>query len=252
MRSATLRLRRYFGLFYGMLVLLIVSIGVWWVVFLAYEGGWYERYHLDRMAADRMAADHVLSSSSEISGELLEELKRTYPTLVFDDAPDGLKVTIDPGAVERVRHEARRRQRMFTAEGIFFLSLPAAELDEFQSWVRTLRIKPTVVELRSHLEGIAAKGMGYVRRRHPPATADAVENSLRLFIKKLLQHPVKQLKTNISETDRDRDLESLQRLFALSVSSQRAGGGDDLGDSSRQSFPGRPHREADAAPCGSA
>lgn len=121
-----MRLRRYFGLLYGLLVLLIVAMGVWWVIFLSYDGRRYERYHRERMEADRAAATYVLENNRDKSGALVEELKQVYPALIFRDGSAGVEALVDPVAIESVKREARSRKRMFTAEGIFFLSLLAA------------------------------------------------------------------------------------------------------------------------------
>lgn len=109
-------------------------------------------------------------------------------------------------------YEAERMGELPQAE-----KLIREELEEFESWSKTFSIKPTVLELRSHLESLAEKEMGYVRRKQPAETAEVVEESLRTFIGKLLQHPARQLRTAASETERRQDLESLARLFDLGL-----------------------------------
>jgi glutamyl-tRNA reductase len=107
---------------------------------------------------------------------------------------------------------AARQQEIPRAEQII-----AEELNEYQTWLQTLQIQPTVLELRSYLESLAEKEMGWIRRKESAETAQVVEKSLRLFIGKLLQRPVQQLKAAVSESDKSQDLESLQRLFQLSA-----------------------------------
>lgn len=119
-------LRRHLGLLYGILVLLIAAIGVWWIVFLTYEGRDYERSQLDRMAADRANAALLLRSSPEIRADPERHLGAAYPYLAFRGSGDSLEVAIRPEAVAEVKHEAGRRKRMFTAEGSFLLLLLAA------------------------------------------------------------------------------------------------------------------------------
>lgn len=121
-----MRLKRYFGLLYAVLVLLIVSIGVWWVVFLSYEGSRYEKFQLARMEADSTNAALLINAVPEIRDDPKGKLGDVYPHLTFREVRGGFEVSIDPAAVSEVRREAGRRRRMFTAEGIFLLCLLAA------------------------------------------------------------------------------------------------------------------------------
>jgi two-component system phosphate regulon sensor histidine kinase PhoR len=121
-----LSLRRYLGWIYGVLVLLIISIGVWWIVFLTYEGRHYEHSQLERMAADRANAAVLLRSSPEIRADPERYLGAAYPYLAFRTAGDSLEVAIRPEAIAKVKREAGRRKRMFTAEGSFLFLLLAA------------------------------------------------------------------------------------------------------------------------------
>ncbi len=119
-------LRRYYGLLYGVLVVLIVALGAWWVIFLTQEGRNYERYQLQRMATDRIHAEYLIRTVPEVQSDPTGQLGETYPHLIFRATEDGITAEIDSLAVARVQREARRRQRMFTGEGIFFLLLLAA------------------------------------------------------------------------------------------------------------------------------
>lgn len=105
--------------------------------------------------------------------------------------------------------EARRRE-VPRAEQVI-----DEELLEFSAWARLRQINPTVMELRSFMEQVAAKELEWIRRKQPAETAEVVEKSLKVFIKKLLQRPVIQLKTANSEAERCQDLNCLQRLFEL-------------------------------------
>jgi signal transduction histidine kinase len=121
-----MRLRRHFGLLYGVLVLLIVALGSWWVYFLTHEGRSYEQYRLQSMATDRAHAELLVRTMPEIRADPHGQLGHVYPHLLFHQTSTGVQVEIDPAAVAAVRREAHRRQRMFTAEGSFFLLLLAA------------------------------------------------------------------------------------------------------------------------------
>ncbi len=103
-----------------------------------------------------------------------------------------------------------RRQEVPKAEVII-----EQELCEFTAWASTSQIRPTVQELRTFMEEIAAKELDWIRRKQPEETAEVVEKSLKLFIKKVLQRPVIQLKTAASDAERCQDLNCLQRLFEL-------------------------------------
>jgi len=121
-----MRLRRYFGLFYGVLVLLLVALGVWWFIFLSHEGRHYEHSELARLAADSTSAAILVRSVPEIGRHPERELGEVYPDLVFRRGPGGVEVGIAPEALARIEREAGKHERMFRAEGIFFLALLAA------------------------------------------------------------------------------------------------------------------------------
>lgn len=89
------------------------------------------------------------------------------------------------------------------------------ELEELYEWRDSLRVKPAVIEFRSYLESLAKKEMGHIRREQPPDTAEAIENSLRKFVGRLLQRPARRLRTAVSDSERNQDIRSLMRLFEL-------------------------------------
>jgi signal transduction histidine kinase len=121
-----MRLRRHFGLLYGVLVVLIVSLGVWWVIFMGSEGRSYERYHIQRMELDRRQAEQLIRMVPQVASDPAGLLGGVYPHLRFRRTPSGVEVNLDPAALAAVRREAHRRQRMLLAEGAFFLLLLAA------------------------------------------------------------------------------------------------------------------------------
>ena len=94
-------------------------------------------------------------------------------------------------------------------------SIVAEELREYAAWASTLQIGPAVKELRAVMEAIAEKELDWVRRKQPADTTAVVEQSLRVFIKRLLQRPVLRLKSTVDAADRCQDLDCLQRLFKL-------------------------------------
>ncbi len=121
-----MKLPNLLGLVYGILVLLIVSLGVWWVIFLTAEGKNYERYHLQRLEAERIRALGLAGSIDPDEADRFGRLEKDFPDLTFRAEGAEIDVRVDRAARERIVREARRRSRMFISEGVFFLALLAA------------------------------------------------------------------------------------------------------------------------------
>ena len=88
------------------------------------------------------------------------------------------------------------------------------ELVEFQTWLDEIDIRPTVAEFKAYLEELKDKQVGFVRKKQSDEVATAVDRSLQQFIKKVLGRSVSTLKTSQSRKERERDLETLKRIFA--------------------------------------
>ena len=88
------------------------------------------------------------------------------------------------------------------------------ELVEFQQWLDDIDIRPTVAEFKAYLEDLKDKQVGFVRKKQSDEVATAVDRSLQQFIKKVLGRSVSTLKTAQSREERERDLETLKRIFA--------------------------------------
>jgi len=101
-----------------------------------------------------------------------------------------------------------RRKQLPQAQGII-----DEELDEFQQWLDDVDLRPTVAEFKAYLEGLKDKQVGFVRKKQSDEIAAAVDRSLQQFIKKVLGRSMTTLKTAESREERDRDLETLRRLF---------------------------------------
>lgn len=205
-------LRRYFGFLYGILVVLIIALGVWWVYFLTSEGRTYEQFQLQRMTTDQVQANHLIRTVPEIAADPAGQLGESYPHLLFQKTAAGYQVEVDPRAVDRVRQEVRRRQRMFTAEGIFFLLLLAAG-----TTILTLAF-------RSEREFKRARELFLTGATHELKTPLA---SLRLYTE-TLQRP--NLQKPRAERIRQHMLEDVERLenlvdqiLALGYDEQNAG-----------------------------
>jgi len=114
------------GLIYGVLVVLLVSLGVWWFVFLSREAETYERLRQHQMATDLLHASMVLEANPELASDPDAFLRDHYPHLRMENTAVGRQIRITAEAQEAVRGEAQRRRRMFAGEGVFFLMLLAA------------------------------------------------------------------------------------------------------------------------------
>lgn len=113
------------GIWYGLLVALIVAQGTWWVIYQTREGHRYEEAEGRRLAAERRAAEALLVPHRDAPDPAA--LRRDFPELRFGDAPDGVpRVEISPDVLRAIHDEAARRRRMFQFEGTFFLVLLAA------------------------------------------------------------------------------------------------------------------------------
>jgi len=89
------------------------------------------------------------------------------------------------------------------------------ELVEFQQWLDDVDLRPTVAEFRAYLEELKDKQVGFVRKKQSDEVAAAVDRSLQQFIKKVLGRSVSTLKAAESREERERDLETLHRIFGV-------------------------------------
>jgi len=88
------------------------------------------------------------------------------------------------------------------------------ELIEFQQWLDEIDIRPTVAEFKAYLEELKDKQVGFVRKKQSAEVAAAVDRSLQQFIKKVLGRSVSSLKSSQTREERERDLETLKRIFS--------------------------------------
>ena len=89
------------------------------------------------------------------------------------------------------------------------------ELVEFQQWLDDVDLRPTVAEFRAYLEELKDKQVGFVRKKQSDEVAAAVDKSLQQFIKKVLGRSVSTLKNAQSREERERDLETIHRIFGV-------------------------------------
>ena len=89
------------------------------------------------------------------------------------------------------------------------------ELEEFQRWLDDVDLRPTVAEFKAYLEELKDKQVGFVRKKQSDEIAAAVDRSLQQFIKKVLGRSVATLKSTESRAERDRDLDTLRKIFTI-------------------------------------
>ncbi len=93
-----------------------------------------------------------------------------------------------------------------------------AEIIQFQRWMSTLEVKPTIVALRKRLEEVRQaelqktfanlNGLGEKERK-------AVEAMTNAIINKILHHPTSVLKSSQDGTDGDLYIDAVRQLFDL-------------------------------------
>ena len=173
-------------------------------------------------------ADVVLSTTGAAEPVILPEMvaaatakRRGKPLFLLDIA---VPRDIHPGVAEVANtyvygledldeivegNLAARRRQIPHAERII-----SHELEEFQTWLDDVDLRPTVAEFKAYLEELKDKQVGFVRKKQSDEVAAAVDASLQQFIKKVLGRSMATLKSTESRAERERDLETLRRLFA--------------------------------------
>ncbi|HPF71745.1 MAG TPA: glutamyl-tRNA reductase [Candidatus Krumholzibacteria bacterium] len=182
----------------------------------------------DELGAALAEADVVLSTTGAVDPVILPAMvsaavakRRGKPLFLLDIAvprdihPDVAKVANtfvfgleDLDEIVQGNLAARRKQ-IPHAERII-----DQELAEFQRWLDDVDLRPTVAEFKAYLEELKDKQVGFVRRKESDEVAALVEASLQQFIKKVLGRSMSSLKASESPAERERDLETLRRLFA--------------------------------------
>jgi glutamyl-tRNA reductase len=189
----------------------------------------------ENLAAALVTADVVLTTTGATDPVILPEMvrgavkqRKGKPLFLLDIAvprdvhPDVSKVDgvfvfglEDLDEIVQGNLAARRKQ-LPAADRII-----AEELEEFARWLDDVDLRPTVAEFKAYLEELKDKQVGFVRKKQSDEVAAAVDRSLQQFIKKVLGRSMTTLKTAETREERDRDLETLRKLF-----------GGDLGDRS--------------------
>ncbi len=111
------------GIIYGVLVVLLLVIGVWWVYFLSMENNARLEYERQKLQNDRLHAIFLLQSNPQMRADPRHILGDSFPHLVFRQTPHGIDVQIDPVYLKANEDKARRVRNMFLYEGLFFMGL---------------------------------------------------------------------------------------------------------------------------------
>jgi len=182
----------------------------------------------DELAAALADADVVLSTTGAVDPVITRDMvehatahRKGKPLFMLDIAvprdihPDVAEVAnvfvfglddldeIIEGNLEQRRHQIPHARKIIREE-----------LDAFQQWLDDIDLRPTVAEFRAYLEELKDKQVGFVRKKQSDEVAAEVERSLQQFIKKVLGRSVSTLKSAESPEERQRDLDTLRRIFS--------------------------------------
>jgi glutamyl-tRNA reductase len=119
-------------------------------------------------------------------------------------------------------HVADRRKEAERAEAIV-----EAEVERFQTRLKTLDVVPTIVSLHDHLETIRQAEIDRVRGRLGPLSPEqelAVEALTRGIINKIMHTPISALKTAAREPEATTVIELIRKLFNLQEKSHHYAG----------------------------
>jgi len=132
------------GVFYVVLVLLLLIMGAWWLYFLTNVGNDQAEYELQKLSTDKMHATFLIQSDPHVRQNPQSFLGPSFPHLLFVRADAGVEVQIYPAVVETIRKDARATRNMFLYEGFFFIILlVAGSTILYLSWRSEVKFKET-------------------------------------------------------------------------------------------------------------
>ena len=87
---------------------------------------------------------------------------------------------------------------------------------DFQLWLRTLAVTPTIKELRSYYDNIKQDALEQIQNKYPPATVKILESVSDSLINKMLKTQIESLKTHgKSENSSTEFVENVRSLYQL-------------------------------------
>jgi len=132
------------GIFYIVLVLLLLVMGAWWVYFLTQVGNDRAEYERQRLATDKLHATFLIQSDPRVREDPVDWLGSSFPNLVFVKTRSGVEVVVAPEILLKIREDARATRNMFLYEGFFFIILlVAGSTILFLSWRSEVKYKET-------------------------------------------------------------------------------------------------------------
>jgi signal transduction histidine kinase len=137
-------IRNKLGIFYIILVVLLLILGAWWIYFLASVGQDQAEARMQKLANDRIHATFLLQSEPMIREDPEGWLGPSFPYLKFTKTETGVDVKVDPVVAKQIQDDARATRNMFMYEGFFFIILlVAGSTILFVSWRSELRFTQT-------------------------------------------------------------------------------------------------------------
>ncbi len=103
--------------------------------------------------------------------------------------------------------------------------IPRAELivdamvEEWEAWMQTIRVRPTIGELARHFEGLRESELQKWTGKYTPDQVDAIDAFSRALTKKLLHDPIMFLRAGIDDGSlKPEEVDILRRIFGLGSS----------------------------------
>ena len=132
------------GIFYVILVLLLLVMGAWWLYFLTNVGNDRAEYELQKLATDKLHASFLIQSDPQVREDPRGWLSPSFPYLIFVKTDTGVEVLVDPEVTRKIHQDARATRNMFLYEGFFFIILlVAGSTILYLSWRSEVKFKET-------------------------------------------------------------------------------------------------------------
>jgi len=132
------------GVFYVILVLLLLIMGAWWLYFLTNVGNDRAEYEIQKLSSDKLHATFLIQSDPHVRQDPQRWLGPSFPNLIFVQTDTGMEVQVDPEVMRTIRKDARATRNMFLYEGFFFIILlVAGSTILYLSWRSEVKFKQT-------------------------------------------------------------------------------------------------------------
>jgi len=176
-------------------------------------------------APDLSGVDLVISATAS-SGYVITPEQVTRPLTIVDLAVPR-DVDPDVAGLPGVRlidvarlGEALRTDGTLEADRAAVEDIVAAEVEQFQNWLRGLDVAPTLAALRGRAEELVSAELRRLSQRRPELTDEQradVAHALHRLVQRLLHRPTVRVRELAAEPGGDRYPELLRELFDLDV-----------------------------------